>query len=93
MTHVEAEQTGIDRAIAVLGGAMYVASLAGVSYQAVQKWRRKGGVPPEHVERIETATHERGRRVGPHELCPRIFTPQMSYVRPARRGRRGARSS
>ena len=56
----------IERAIDAAGGIRQLAALLGVSYQAVQKYRRS--VPAERVLEIEAKTG-----VPRHELRPDIY--------------------
>lgn len=56
----------VDRAIEIAGGQRQLAQLIGVSYQAIQKFRRR--VPAERVLAIEAATG-----VSRHELRPDLY--------------------
>ena len=45
--------SGVELAIQQLNGKAYaLANLCGVSQQAVSLWRKKGGIPPERVNRV-----------------------------------------
>jgi DNA-binding transcriptional regulator YdaS (Cro superfamily) len=59
-------ESPIDRAIRIVGGQRQLAQALGVTYQAVQKFRRR--VPAERVLQIEKTTG-----VSRHELRPDIY--------------------
>jgi DNA-binding transcriptional regulator YdaS (Cro superfamily) len=61
-------ESAIDKAIRLAGGQRQLGQLLGVSYQAVQKMRRK--IPAERVLAIESATG-----VSRHELRPDLYPP------------------
>lgn len=62
--------SAIDDAIQHAGGASRLASILGVTPQAVSNWKARDSVPPEQVLAIETATG-----VSRHELRPDVFGP------------------
>jgi DNA-binding transcriptional regulator YdaS (Cro superfamily) len=63
-------ESPIDRAIRIAGGQRKLAQLIGVSYQAIQKFRRR--VPAEQAIPIERATDGQVKR---HQLRPDIYPP------------------
>lgn len=53
MTETTTELSGIEQAVAKAGSQGKLAEALGVSQQAVQKWVRRGYVPPGRVVEIE----------------------------------------
>lgn len=66
----EAPPSAIDLAIGACGGLLPFSKLLGVSYQAVQKWRRK--VPAERVLAIEAISG-----VPRSELRPDLYPAEL----------------
>lgn len=58
----------IDQAIQQAGGVSRLASILGVTPQAVSNWRSRESVPAEQVLAIETATG-----ISRHDLRPDVF--------------------
>lgn len=76
--------TAIERAIACTGGITKLALRLDVSYQVIQKWRKRGFVPYARAAQIEKIT---GGRVRRHELFPVLFdgyTPANRRRKPAK---------
>lgn len=63
-------ETGIDTAIRLAGSQTALASIAGVTPQAVQKWAKQGVVPPERCRLVES--HFAGQ-VTRYQLNPIVF--------------------
>lgn len=65
--------SAIDHAIQQAGGASRLASILGVTPQAVSNWKARESVPPEQVLAIENATG-----ISRHDLRPDVFGPAPS---------------
>lgn len=74
-----ADMTPLDRAIEHCGGLGRLADSLKVTYQAVQKWRKKG-VPAERCRDVEAVT---GGAVTRYELRPDVFGPPPAGKREA----------
>lgn len=62
--------SAIDQAIELVGGPVKLSAACGVTYQAVQKWRKLGKIPGEQVIPVCRATNG---RVTPHDLRPDLY--------------------
>lgn len=52
------EQTGLDEAISKAGGVQKLAEITGISFSAIYKWRKRGGVVP--VDFVATVSDKTG---------------------------------
>lgn len=63
-------ETGIEKAVRLVGSQTALANIAGVSPQAVQKWVAQGFPSPEGCKQIETGLNGQVTRA---ELDPYLF--------------------
>lgn len=77
-------ETGIEKAVRLAGSQTALATLAGVTPQAVQKWVAQGFVPGERCRNLESALDAQVTR---YELNPDVFgsSPDESIVKHGRR--------
>ena len=66
----------LSKAIEAAGGQATLARALGITYQAIDSWKKRGTPGPRVLE-VEAAT---GGKVSRHELRPDIFGPAPSQV-------------
>ena len=66
----------LSKAIEAAGGQAALARTLGITYQAIDSWKKRGTPGPRVLE-VEAAT---GGKVSRHELRPDIFGPAPAQV-------------